>query len=94
VEEGRGRIQYLEQSTASCQIFVRIRPVAEPPDSPSLLNATLMATAWNTSLRVLQRPANAVIPALVFIRWLVAVLLGTLAGWRRWARSPSADPGT
>ena len=37
---------------------------------------------------------DSIIPALVFIRWLVAVLLGTLAGWRRWARSPSADPGT
>jgi hypothetical protein len=86
VEEGQGRIQYLEQSTASSQIFVGIRPVAEPPDSPPLLKATLMTTAWNASLRVLQGLANAVITAIVFIWWLVAVLLSALVGWRRWAR--------
>ena len=35
-------------------------------------------------LRVLQGLANAVITALVFGWWLVAVLLGALAAWRRW----------
>jgi hypothetical protein len=93
VEEVQGRIQYLEQITASSQISVGIRPVAEAPGSPAWNPALVAAKAWNASLRVLQGLANAVITALVFGWWLVPVLLGVLAGWRWWARPPSPDPG-
>ena len=93
VEEVQGRIQYLEQSTASSQISVGIRPVVEAPESLAWNPALVAAKAWKLSLRVLQRLANAVITALVFDWWLVPVLLGALACWRRWARPPSPDPG-
>jgi hypothetical protein len=94
VEEVQGRIQYLEQSTASSQISVGIRPVAEPPESPPAWNPALLAAkAWNASLRVLQGLANAVITVLVVGCWLASVLLAALAGWRRRARPPSPDPG-
>jgi nucleotide-binding universal stress UspA family protein len=93
VEEVQGRIQYLEQITASSQISVGILPVAEAPGSPAWNPALVAAKAWNASLRVLQGLANAVITALVFGWWLVPVLLGVLAGWRWWARPPSPDPG-
>jgi hypothetical protein len=93
VEEVQGRIQYLEQSTASSQISVGIRPVAESSESPPAWNPALVAAkAWNAFLRVLQGLANAGITALVFGCWLAPVLLAALAGWRRWARPPSPDP--
>ncbi len=94
VEEVQGRIQYLEQSTASSRISVGIQPVAAAPEAPPAWNPALVAiTAWNASLRVLQGLANAVITALVFGWWLAPVLVGVLAGVRRWARPPSPDPG-
>ncbi len=84
VEEVQGRTQYLEQSTASSQISVGIRPVAEAPEPPAWNPALVAAKAWKLSLRVLHGLANAVITALVFDWWLVPVLLGALACWRRW----------
>jgi len=93
VEEVQGRIQYLEQSSATSRISVSIAPVATPPESPPAWNPALVATrAWNSSLRVLQGLANAVISVLVFGWWLVPVLVAAFAGWRRWHRPPSADP--
>jgi hypothetical protein len=63
----QGRIQYLEQSTASSQISLGTRPVAEASESPPAWNPALVATtAWNASLHVLQGLTNAVITALVF----------------------------
>jgi hypothetical protein len=95
VEEVQGRIQYLEQSTASSRISVGIQPVAAAPESPPAWNPALVAVrAWNASLHVLQGLANAVITALVFGWWLAPVLVGALAGWRRWTRPPSPDPGS
>lgn len=92
VEGVQGRIQYLEQSSATARISVRIAPVAKPAESPPAWNPALVATrAWNSSLRVLQGLANAVISALVFGWWLVPVLVAAVAGWRRWNRSPSPD---
>ena len=94
VEEVQSRTQYLEQSTASSQISVGIRPLAEPPESPLAWNPALVAAkAWNAFLHVLQGLANASITTLVFGCWLAPVLLAALAGWRRWARPPSPDPG-
>ena len=94
VEEVQGRIQYLQQSTASSQVSVGILPVADPPESPPAWNPALVAAkAWNDSLRVLQGLASALITALVFGWWLAPALLVAFVAWRWWARSPRPDPG-
>ena len=63
------------------RISVGIQPVAAAPESPPAWTpALVVANAWNAS-------------ALVFGWWLAQVLLGALAGRRRWTRPPSPDPG-
>ncbi len=93
VEEVQGRIQYLEQVTASASISLSIEPVAPSPGSPPAWDPALVAArAWNASVVVLQGLASAVISIVVFGWWLVPAILAAFWGWRRRARRPSTDP--
>ena len=94
VEAVQGRIQYLQEITASSSISLSIEPVAPAPTDPPAWDPALVATrAWNASLGVLQGLANAVISVLVFGWWLLPALLAAVWGWRRRVVvRPSADP--
>lgn len=85
IEQVQGRIQYLEQRTATSQISLNIQPVpAPPPKQPPAWNpGSVAARAWEASLAVLQTLATAVISAVVFGWWLAPVLIAGFVWWRR-----------
>ena len=84
IEQVQGRIQYLEERTATSQISLGIQPVARPTTPPPAWNpARVVAQAWNASLGVLQGLATAVLSAVVFGWWLIPVLVAGFVWWRR-----------
>jgi hypothetical protein len=84
IEQVQGRIQYLEERTATSQITVSIQPVARPAPSPPAWNpARVVEQAWNASLGVLQALATVILSALVFGWWLAPVLAAGFVWWRR-----------
>ena len=84
IEQVQGRIQYLEERTATSQITLSIQPVAHPAPSPPAWNpARVVAQAWNASLGVLQALATVILSALVFGWWLAPALVAGLVLWRR-----------
>jgi Domain of unknown function (DUF4349) len=84
IEQVQGRIQYLEDRTASSRITLSIDPVAPPkPEPPAWNPARVVAEAWDASLAVLQAMATVVLSAVVFGWWLVPVLVLGFVWWRR-----------
>jgi hypothetical protein len=84
IEQVQGRIQYLEERTATSQITVSIQPVARPAPQPPAWNPTrVVAQAWNASLGVLQALATVVLSAIVFGWWLAPMLAAGFVWWRR-----------
>ena len=95
IEQVQGRIQYLEDRTASSRISLNIQPVARPaPPPPDWSPARVVAQAWDASLAVLQVLATAVLSALVFGWWLAPLLIAGFAWWRRRARRLPAATGS
>jgi hypothetical protein len=87
IEQLQGRIQYLEDRTASSRISLSIEAVASPaPQPPAWSPARVVARSWDASLAVLQALATVAISALVFGWWLTPLLVAGLV-WRR-RRSP------
>ncbi len=90
IEQVQGRIQYLEERTATSQITLDIQPVASPTTPPPAWNpARVVAQAWNASLGVLQALATVVLSALVFGWWLAPMLAAGFVWWRRRDRGSS-----
>jgi Domain of unknown function (DUF4349) len=84
IEQVQGRIQYLEERTATSQITLSIQPVARPAPPPPAWNpARVVEQAWNASLGVLQALATVVLSAIVFGWWLAPVLVAGFVWWRR-----------
>ncbi|HEX2181061.1 MAG TPA: DUF4349 domain-containing protein [Rubrobacteraceae bacterium] len=84
IEQVQGRIQYLEDRTASSRISLSIEPVARSaPEPPAWSPARVVARSWDASLAVLQALATVVLSALVFGWWLVPVLVAGFVWWRR-----------
>ena len=95
IEQVQGRIQYLEERTATSQISLGIQPVARPTTPPPAWNpARVVAQAWNASLGVLQALATAVISAVVFGWWLSPMLVAGFVWWRRRNRGSPAATGS
>ena len=95
IEQVQGRIQYLEERTATSQITLGIQPFARPTPPPPAWNpARVVAQAWNTSLGVLQALATAVLSAVVFGWWLSPMLVAGFVWWRRRHRGYLAAPGS
>jgi hypothetical protein len=91
IEQVQGRIQYLEERTATSQIALSIQPVAPPTAPPPAWKpARVVAQAWNASLDVLQALATVVLSALVFGWWLAPMLAAGFVWWRR--RNRGSDP--
>ena len=87
IEQVQGRIQYLEERTATSQITLGIQPVAPPPAQPPAWNpARVVAQAWSASLGVLQALATAVLSAVVFGWWLIPMFVAGFGWWRRRSR--------
>jgi hypothetical protein len=84
IEQVQGRIQYLEERTATSQISLSIQPVARPAPPPPAWNpARVVEQAWNASLGVLQALATVVLSAVVFGWWLAPVLVAGFVWWKR-----------
>jgi hypothetical protein len=84
IEQVQGRIQYLEDRTASSRVSLAIEPVARPkPEPPAWSPARVVAQSWEASLAVLQSLATVVLSALVFGWWLAPVLVAGFVWWRR-----------
>lgn len=95
IEQVQGRIQYLEERTATSQIALSIQPVAPPTAQPPAWNpARVVAQAWNASLGVLQALATAVLSAVVFGWWLIPLLVAGFVWWRRRHRGSPAATGS
>lgn len=87
IEEVQGRMQYLEDRTATSRISLTVEPISAPTPRQTW-DPTLVATrAWDASLHVLQAGATAVISAAVFCWWLVPAAAVGLVWWRRYAPS-------
>ena len=87
IEQVQGRIQYLEQRTASSQIALSIQPVTHAASpQPSWHPTRVVAQAWNASLGVLQALATVILSAVVFGWWLTPVLVAGFVWWRRRGR--------
>ena len=94
VEQVQGRIQYLQETTASSTISLNIAPVAPAPSDPPAWDPALVAVrAWNASVGVLQGLANAVISVVVFGWWLLPAVLAAFWIWRRRVGRPDPDTG-
>jgi hypothetical protein len=87
IEQVQGRIQYLEQRTASSQITLSIQPVARDPAPWD--PGGVVAQAWNASLGVLRALATAVLSVVVFGWWLAPALVVAFVWWRRRSRGSS-----
>jgi hypothetical protein len=83
IELVQGRIQYLEDRTASSRISLSIQPVARPSPPPAWSPGRVVAQAWDASLAVLQALATVLISALVFGWWLAPLLIAGFVWWRR-----------
>jgi hypothetical protein len=83
IELVQGRIQYLEDRTASSRISLSIQPVAHPSPPPAWSPGRVVAQAWDASLAVLQAMATVLISALVFGWWLAPLLIAGFVWWRR-----------
>jgi Domain of unknown function (DUF4349) len=84
IEQVQGRIQYLEDRTASSRISLSIQPVARPaPQPPAWSPARVVAQSWDASLAVLQALATVLISAVVFGWWLAPLLIAGFVWWRR-----------
>ena len=96
IEQVQGRIQYLEERTATSRITLAIQPVARPTTPPPAWNpARVVAQAWDASLGVLQGLATAVLSAVVFGWWLSPMLVaGYVWGRRRNRGSSPAATGS
>ena len=91
MEQVRGRMQYLEQSSDTSQISLSIQPVASPPKPPPAWDPSLVvARAWTASLAVLQTLATAILSTLVFGWWLIPLLVSGAFWLRR--RRPAFVP--
>jgi hypothetical protein len=90
IEQVQGRIQYLEQRTASSQITLGIQPVARDAARPWDPGG-VVTQAWNASLGVLQALATVVLSVAVFGWWLAPALVAGFVWWRR--RSRRTVPG-
>ena len=94
IEQVQGRMQYLEDRTASSRISLSIEPLSRPaPPPPAWSPARVVAHSWEASLAVLQALATAVLSVLVFGWWLAPVLILGFVLWRRHTRRPAA-PGS
>jgi hypothetical protein len=92
IEQVQGRIQYLEDSTASSRISLNIQPVARPSPPPQAWSpARVVAQAWDASLAVLQALATVVLSAIVFGWWLTPALVAGFVWWKRRARDPGSS---
>jgi hypothetical protein len=87
IEQVQGRIQYLEQRTASSQITLSIQPVARDPAPWD--PGGVVAQAWNASLGVLRALATAVLSVVVFGWWLAPALVVAFVWWRLRSRGSS-----
>ena len=83
IELVQGRIQYLEDRTASSRISLSIQPVARPAQPPAWSPARIVARAWDASLVVLQAMATVLISAVVFGWWLAPLFIAGFLWWRR-----------
>jgi hypothetical protein len=83
IEQVQGRIQYLEERSATSQIALGIHPVVTKAPPPAWNPARVVAQAWNASLGVLQALATVVLSAVVFGWWLIPVLVAGFVWWRR-----------
>ena len=91
IEQVQGRMQYLEDRTASSRISLSIEPLSRPaPPPPAWSPARVVAQSWEASLAVLQALATAVLSVLVFGWWLAPVLILGFVLWRRHTRRPAA----
>ena len=85
IEEVQGRIQYLEDRTATSQISLNIEPLPTAPPKPRPWDPSVVAArAWDASLGVLQTGATAAISAAVFSWWLVPPAVAGVLLWRRY----------
>ena len=85
IEEVQGRMQYLEDRTATSRISLTIEPVSTSVSLDEPWDPALVAVrAWDASLRVLQAGATAVISAAVFCWWLLPAAVAGLFWWRRY----------
>lgn len=92
IEEVQGRLEFLEDRTATSRITLSVEPVPSAAKPEPGWSALAVATrAWEASLAVLQAIATALISAVVFGWWLVPALVAGLVWWRRRNRpSPPA----
>jgi hypothetical protein len=89
----QGRIQYLEQRTASSRVSLHIEPaVGSTPVGSDWHPADTVAQAWNASLGVLQGLATAVISVVVFGWWLAPALVAVVVSFMWWRRSQGSSP--
>ena len=87
IEEVQGRIQYLEDRTATSRISLTVEPLSTAPPRQPWDPSLVAARAWNASLGVLQAGTTALISAVVFSWFLVPVAAAGLVLWRRY-RTP------
>src|SRR5918997_735808 len=86
LEQLQGRMQYLEERTASSQISLSIQPVARPTPPSAWSPAHVVSRAWDASLGVLQALATVVLSGIVFGWWLAPALVVGFVWWRRRTR--------
>lgn len=82
IEQVQGRIQYLEQRSATSRVNLSIVPAEEAATPPDWSPASTVDNAWNASLGFLQVIATAFLSVAVFSWWLVPILVLGLVWWR------------
>lgn len=92
IEQVQGRIQYLEQRSATSRINLYIEPAEEAAIPPNWSPASTVDNAWGASLGFLQVIATAFLSVAVFSWWLVPLLVLLFVWWRaRLRRQSPAD---
>lgn len=92
IEQVQGRIQYLEQRSATSRVNLSITPVEEAATPPDWSLASTVDNAWDASLGFLQVIATAFLSVAVFSWWLAPLLVLFFVWWRaRLRRQGPAD---
>ena len=91
IEQVQGRIQYLEQRSATSRINLFIEPAEEAAALPGWSPASTIAQAWEASLGLLQAIATVLLSVAVFSWWLVPLIVLGFVWWRTHARRPDDD---